>query len=129
MIFPWFAMARNWISVFSHVMFGLVAGWMYLALRRPALVREAASTRATRGWDGGMTLDEVREVLAVAVGGTAPCEHVQATLSRRLREIETRVAELSELHHSRSRASSEPATACRVVVRMRDHRVSRDAAP
>lgn len=51
-IFPWFAMARNWISVFCHITFGLVAGWAYVALRRPALVREAASTRAARGWDG-----------------------------------------------------------------------------
>jgi uncharacterized membrane protein YagU involved in acid resistance len=51
-IFPWFAMARNWISVFSHIMFGLVAGWAYVALRRSAPVREVVSTRAARGWDG-----------------------------------------------------------------------------
>lgn len=52
----------------------------------------------------GLTLDEIREVLGVAAAGTAPCEHVRATLSRRLREIETRIAELSELHHTLARA-------------------------
>jgi len=50
-IFPWFAMARNWISVFSHIMFGLIAGWAYAALRRPGFVRQAVSA-VDRGWDG-----------------------------------------------------------------------------
>ncbi|HEV8599015.1 MAG TPA: hypothetical protein VGQ69_06615 [Gemmatimonadales bacterium] len=36
-LFPWFAMARNWVSVFSHVMFGLVSGWAYVAIRGPEL--------------------------------------------------------------------------------------------
>lgn len=31
-VFPWFAMARNWISIFAHVVFGVVAAWSYLAL-------------------------------------------------------------------------------------------------
>ena len=31
-IWPWFAKARNFISLFSHVMFGLVLGWAYHAL-------------------------------------------------------------------------------------------------
>jgi uncharacterized membrane protein YagU involved in acid resistance len=31
-VFPWFAMARNWISIFAHVMFGVVAAWSYLVL-------------------------------------------------------------------------------------------------
>lgn len=30
--FPWFAMARNWISISAHVVFGLVLGWAYVAL-------------------------------------------------------------------------------------------------
>lgn len=32
--FPWFVMAQNWISAFSHVMFGVVLGIVYVALRR-----------------------------------------------------------------------------------------------
>ncbi len=31
-VFPWFAMARNWVSIFAHVMFGVVAAWAYKAL-------------------------------------------------------------------------------------------------
>lgn len=29
-VFPWFAMARNWVSIFAHVVFGVVAAWAYL---------------------------------------------------------------------------------------------------
>ena len=33
-VFPWFAMARNWITVLSHAVFGLVLAGSYLGLRR-----------------------------------------------------------------------------------------------
>lgn len=33
--FPWFEMARNWVSIFAHVMFGAVAGLAYVWLRKP----------------------------------------------------------------------------------------------
>lgn len=32
--FPWFAMARNWISIVTHTLFGLVAAGAYFRLRR-----------------------------------------------------------------------------------------------
>lgn len=37
-VFPWFAMARGGIAIFSHAMFGLVLGWVYhaIATRRSA---------------------------------------------------------------------------------------------
>jgi hypothetical protein len=35
-LFPWFAMARNWISIFAHVMFGAVVGAAYVGLRKPS---------------------------------------------------------------------------------------------
>jgi hypothetical protein len=35
-IFPWFAEARNWVSVFAHIVFGLAAAWSYKALAKPA---------------------------------------------------------------------------------------------
>ena len=35
-VFPWFAMARNWMSVVSHLMFGAVLGWTYHKLARSA---------------------------------------------------------------------------------------------
>lgn len=35
-VFPWFADARNWVSIFAHVVFGLVAAAAYVGLvRRP----------------------------------------------------------------------------------------------
>ena len=34
-VFPWFAMARNGISIFAHAMFGLVLGWAYHAIAAP----------------------------------------------------------------------------------------------
>lgn len=40
-IFPWFAMARNWVSIFAHVMFGLIAAWWYRARAHPAVERHA----------------------------------------------------------------------------------------
>ena len=34
-MFPWFVMARNGMSAFSHMMFGAVLGLVYIWLRRP----------------------------------------------------------------------------------------------
>lgn len=31
-VFPWFAEARNWVSVFTHIIFGIGAAWAYVAL-------------------------------------------------------------------------------------------------
>jgi hypothetical protein len=31
-IFPWFAMARNWVSVVAHILFGVIAAWSYARL-------------------------------------------------------------------------------------------------
>ncbi len=36
-IFPWFEMARNWITVFAHIVFGAVLGW-WVARHRVAPV-------------------------------------------------------------------------------------------
>lgn len=34
-VFPWFAMARNWVSIFSHIMFGMIAAIAYKQLAKP----------------------------------------------------------------------------------------------
>ena len=34
-VFPWFAEARNWVSILAHVVFGLVLGWAYPTFARP----------------------------------------------------------------------------------------------
>lgn len=28
-IFPWFAKARNWVTIFTHLVYGLVAAWSF----------------------------------------------------------------------------------------------------
>ncbi len=43
-VFPWFAMARNMISIFAHAMFGLVLGWAYHALAKRGRVQEPSTT-------------------------------------------------------------------------------------
>lgn len=30
-MFPWFAEARNWVTILAHAMFGAVLGWVYAA--------------------------------------------------------------------------------------------------
>ncbi|MEX2584071.1 MAG: hypothetical protein WD766_12390 [Gemmatimonadota bacterium] len=34
-IFPWFAMARNWVSIVAHILFGLIAAWSYKRFAEP----------------------------------------------------------------------------------------------
>ncbi len=60
-----------------------------------AMVERVAFIR--KGQALGLTLDDIREVLRVAAHGTAPCDHVRATLRQRLQEIDARVAELQSL--------------------------------
>lgn len=36
---PWFAMARGWITIFSHVMYGAVLGLVYASIARRDAVR------------------------------------------------------------------------------------------
>ncbi len=38
-IFPWFAMARNWITIFTHIMFGVTAAAAYKQLATPKFQR------------------------------------------------------------------------------------------
>ena len=48
-VFPWFAMARNWVSIATHILFGVVAAWTYVKLRRPAAMVAAPPRGATVG--------------------------------------------------------------------------------
>jgi uncharacterized membrane protein YagU involved in acid resistance len=43
-IFPWFAMARNWVSITAHIIFGAVAAWAYVMIRE----RRAGASPAGR---------------------------------------------------------------------------------
>lgn len=37
-IFPWFAMARNWVTIFSHVMFGVIAVYSFKKIYQPQVL-------------------------------------------------------------------------------------------
>lgn len=45
----------------------------------------------------GLRLSDIREILEISSGGKPPCDHVRATLTRRLAEVEERLGELREL--------------------------------
>ncbi len=52
----------------------------------------------------GLSLDQVRDVLRLADAGTPPCEHVRAALDRRLREVQSKIAELESLRTTLAQA-------------------------
>lgn len=39
-VFPWFEMARGWLSIVTHIVFGVVAAWTYKELARSQIARE-----------------------------------------------------------------------------------------
>jgi hypothetical protein len=45
-VFPWFAEARNWITILSHVIFGVTLGVVYEPLARIASSRIVAANRS-----------------------------------------------------------------------------------
>lgn len=50
-----------------------------------------------RGRSAGLTLAQIREVLAIRDAGDVPCSHVQQLLAERLADIDRQLAELSAL--------------------------------
>ncbi len=68
----------------------------------PSLVERIGFIRKAQAL--GLSLDEVREILRVADQGTPPCEHVRATLTRRLHDVDARIAELEALRRTLARA-------------------------
>jgi DNA-binding transcriptional MerR regulator len=54
---------------------------------RLAFVREAQAA--------GLTLAEIRSVLAIRDGGQAPCQHVSDLINQHLTQVEQRLAELT----------------------------------
>ena len=70
----------------------------------------------------GLKLSDVREVLEISSGGKPPCEHVRATVSGRLAEVEERLRELRALRATlrdtleRLDRAPPPKAGCRCVV-------------
>ena len=45
---------------------------------------------------GGLTLNQIRQILEIGASGDAACEHVGRVVADRLAEVETRIAELED---------------------------------
>lgn len=78
------------------------------ALDRLAFIRSAQAA--------GLTLAEVRRVVAIREGGTPPCSHVVALLEAKAAEVDRQMAELRtlkrELTRLRDRADAVDPAAC-----------------
>lgn len=62
-----------------------------------------------------LTLAQIREVLQVRDGGTAPCAHVHNLLDRRVQDLDRQIADLHALRHTVSElrdtaAAADPTT-------------------
>jgi DNA-binding transcriptional MerR regulator len=75
----------------------------------------------------GLSLDEVREVLALRDAGTAPCEHVRGVLREQIRTISRRIAELRRLREELRELEAvidqipdSEAAICRIIEHSRD---------
>lgn len=64
----------------------------------------------------GLTLEEIRQVLAISDDGRAPCEHVGELIHRHLADMDQRIRELSDarrrLRHLARRAADQDPAAC-----------------
>lgn len=61
-------------------------------LERLAFIRKAQAL--------GLTLSEVGDIVRASMDGAPPCEHVRATLSARVVEVEARISDLHSLRDS-----------------------------
>jgi DNA-binding transcriptional MerR regulator len=61
----------------------------------PAAIGRLAFVRAAQSL--GLTLGEIRQVIAFRDRGQTPCEHVAAVLQRHATDLERRIAELQQL--------------------------------
>ncbi len=64
----------------------------------------------------GLTLEEIRQVLAISDGGRPPCEHVGELIRRHLVDLDQRIRELADtrrrLRHLAKRAVEQDPAAC-----------------
>ena len=64
----------------------------------------------------GLTLDEIRQVLAISDAGRPPCEHVGELIHRHLSDLDQRIRELTatrrRLRHLTQRAAEQDPAAC-----------------
>lgn len=72
------------------------------AMQRLVFIRAAQAV--------GLTLAEIREVIAIRDGGRPPCQHVRELVDRRRAEVRARIAELRRLEEDLARVSRAAAT-------------------
>jgi DNA-binding transcriptional MerR regulator len=81
----------------------------------PAILERLAFIRHAQA--AGLTLEQIRQVLDIRDGGQPPCVHVTALITRRLGEVEARLAELSrardQLIMLAGRAAAQDPADCR----------------
>jgi DNA-binding transcriptional MerR regulator len=73
----------------------------------------------------GLSLPEIREVIAIRDGGTAPCSHVLGLIERRRTAVRARIRELQHLEQELTQlaergahldpAECDPAGICRII--------------
>ena len=91
------------------------AGLLPDAARTPAGYRNYEPEAADRlrfirhAQTAGLTLAEIRQVLAISDGGQPPCSHVAELIHEHLSELEHRISELSETRQRLERLASRAA--------------------
>lgn len=91
----------------------------------PSIIDRLAFIRA--GQSVGLTLAELRDVLAIRDGGTPPCHHVSELIQTRISDVDDRIEDLlrvrqdlSELADAAAKldpASCSPASICHILHR------------
>jgi len=84
----------------------------------------------------GLSLDEIREVLALREAGTPPCEHVRGVLRQQVRDISRRIADLRRLRQDLQTLDAaidnipqDAAAVCRIVEHVRSQHKQQAATP
>jgi DNA-binding transcriptional MerR regulator len=81
----------------------------------PAILERLAFIRQAQA--AGLTLEHIRQVVDIRDGGQPPCVHVTSLISRRLAEVEARLAELARTHDQlaalAARAAAQDPADCR----------------
>ena len=78
-----------------------------------------------RGRAAGLTVAQIRDIVALRDAGTAPCQHVQKTLAAQLRALDQQIAVLTALRGTVAQlcehaeqvdpSSCDPASVCRYI--------------
>ena len=75
-----------------------------------------------KGQTLGLRLADVREVMAITSGGKLPCDHVRATITTRLQEVDEKIRDLQALRSTLMETLAqidplmEPVAGCRCTI-------------